>query len=86
MKTLPKELVNKTKDWLKDPGIKHFKNIKEKHGKIDAVFMDGPIPHPVHFQEGMTVRNFMRHQIECKGWGDHDFDDNWVSLIEECIK
>ena len=46
----------------------------------------GKIPHAVHFREGRLVRNFMRQSGLCKKWNDLDYDDNWVELIEECIK
>ena len=43
------------------------------------------LPHPVHFREGMQVRNWMRTQGETAGWDDHDYDDNWTDLIEKVI-
>lgn len=83
---IPDELVTETKEWLGDKGIEHFKEIKRKHKQIAAVYMVGKIPHSVHFNEGMTVRNFMRSTESCKDWNDIEFDDNWVSLIERCIE
>jgi len=77
------EIVIKLKEWLKDDGIKHFSDIKQKHGKINAVWMEGGIPHPVHFREGMQVRNFLRNHID---WDAHKLDEEWVGLIEEAIK
>ena len=84
-KEIPKSLVKKTKKWLRKEGIKHFKDIKEKHHTINAVWNEDGIPHSVHFREGMQVRNFMRDCRECKEWNAHDFDDNWISLIEKVI-
>jgi hypothetical protein len=43
------------------------------------------IPHPVHFHEGMSVRNFMRKTGLCDGWDAHDYDDNWSTLIEKVL-
>jgi hypothetical protein len=43
------------------------------------------IPHPVHFREGMQVRNWLRSQKECAGWTDHEFDDNWSSLVKRAV-
>jgi len=106
---IPKSFVKHTKKWLRDDGIKFFREIKEKYGRIDAIWMEGDeneeelkgvaaavayargvparIPHAVHFREGMQVRNYMRLANDyCKGWDDHDYDDNWVELIEKCIK
>ena len=82
---IPKELISKTKEWLGYEGIEDFKSIKKKYGRIDAVWNEGSIPHAVHFREGMQVRNFMRSTGLCKDWTAHDYDNNWVALIEKCI-
>jgi hypothetical protein len=44
------------------------------------------IPHPVHFREGMSVRNAMRDSGLCTDWSDHDFDDNWTEVVELAVK
>jgi len=44
-----------------------------------------PIPHPVHFREGMQVRNFLR-TIFGETWTAHDYDNRWAKLVEEAIK
>ena len=84
------ELIEATKKWLGQKGIDHFKEIKEKHGRIDAVYNIeleyGSIPHSVHFNEGMQIRNFMRSTELCKEWTAHDYDDNWVQLMEKVIE
>jgi hypothetical protein len=99
-KEIPKKLIKKTKKWLRKEGITFFREIKAKHGEVDAVWVEyekdefgrnHKIPRTIHFQQGMQVRNFMRyirlkHNELCEGWDDHDFDDNWADLIEECIK
>ena len=78
-----KELVKKLRKWLKEDGIQYFSDIKSKHGRIDAVWMEGNLPHPVHFREGMQVRNFLRQHVK---WDAIKLDDSWVSLVEEAIK
>jgi len=78
-----KELVEKLREWLGADGIKFFSEIKEEHGEIAAVWMDGKIPHPVHFREGMQVRNFLRQHVN---WDCHKLDNTWESLVEEAIK
>jgi len=90
-KKISTELIEKTKKWLHLlGGIKFFKDVKKEHGQINALWMEKygnlEIPHPVHFREGMDVRNFMRGSGECKNWTAHEFDDNWIALVEECIK
>lgn len=44
-----------------------------------------PLPHPVHFREGMSVRNFLRTLSECKDWTPNDFDSRWADLVERAI-
>ncbi len=85
MKLKPKT-IKSIHTWLGSRGIKFFRGIKEKHGRINAVYMEEGIPHPVHFREGMQVRNFLRTLDECKDWDAHKLDDNWVSVIEEVLK
>jgi len=83
------ELVEETKEFIKEDGIKFFKKMKQTYGEYDAVFMEPgpfPLPHPVHLREGMYVRNFMRSTNHCKDWTAHDFDDSWVSLITKVIE
>lgn len=82
-KEISEELIKATHKWLGKDGLDFFKGIKEKHGQINAVWMEEGIPHPVHFREGMQVRNFMRSTKLCEGWNAHDFDNNWISLIEK---
>lgn len=85
-KPISPELVDKTIAWLGKDGHEFFKGMKEKHGCVNAVFMKGRLPHPVHFREGMQVRNFMRGTGLCDRWDAHDFDDSWVELIELSLK
>ncbi len=83
------ELVKETKVFLGKDGLAFFKEMKEKHGEYDAVYVEPgkfSIPHPVHFREGRYVRNFMRGTKHCEGWNDHDYDDSWVSLIKKVME
>ena len=59
--------------------------IKE-YGEISPVFMEGGIPHAVHLNEGMQIRNFMRSTGFCDDWTAQEFDDSWISLVEEALK
>lgn len=85
-KILNMELIEKTHEWLGKDGIDFFKKIKNKYGQYNAVFTEGGIPHPVHFREGMQVRNFMRSTGLCEDFDDHDFDNNWTLLIEKVME
>ncbi len=83
---IPDGLVEDTREWLGAEGITHFTGYKKDHGTVSPVIVtEGGFPHPVHFHEGMSVRNFMRKSAHCEGWGDHEFDDSWQTLIERVI-
>lgn len=79
------KLAKKVRKWLGPQGVKHFRDIKKKHGCIDAVWMEGKLPHPVHFREGMQVRNKLR-ELTDYSYSDHEYDEMWVGIIEEAIK
>jgi hypothetical protein len=80
------EIVESVKGFLKEDGINFFKEIVKEHGEVDAVFIDGGIPHSVHFREGMQVRNHLRRSGLCNDWDSHDLDNNWIEVIERAIK
>jgi hypothetical protein len=86
MKEITLELIERTKKWLGKDGKDFFTGLIKDHGEINCVYMEGGIPHPVHFREGMQVRNFLRGTGLCEGWDAHDFDDNWINIIEKAIK
>lgn len=75
LRKYPKSLVEKVRKWLSNDGCKFFVEVLLRSGNLISV----------HFREGMQVRNFLRKQEECKGWDDHDFDNNWINIIEEAI-
>lgn len=70
-----KSIVEKTSQWLGNDGKKFFTQVLLKEGDLIAV----------HFRQGMQVRNFLRGLEECKEWNDHDFDNNWMFIIKECL-
>lgn len=79
------ELIRQVREWLGEDGIRFFREVKQEHGKVDAVWNEGGIPHPVHFREGMQVRNKLR-ELTNFSWTAHEYDDRWVGIIEEAIK
>lgn len=83
---ISEKTMKSLKEWLREDGINFFKETKEKHGEIAAVYLEGGIPHSVHFNEGMQVRNFLRGTKECKDWDCHRLDNDWAKIIEEAIK
>lgn len=79
------ELIIRVRDWLGKDGIKFFTDVVNKYGRIDACWSDGGIPHPVHFREGMLVRNFIRST----GLIENDailLDDIWVEVIQRALE
>jgi len=44
------------------------------------------IPHPIHFREGMEIRNKLRETGLCDDWSDHDLDNNWHRIVEKAIE
>ncbi len=82
------EVVKQLREALGPEGIRFFREVREKYGKIGALWLDGEgtsaIPHPVHFREGMTVRNMLR-KITDYSWTAHEYDDKWEELTEKAI-
>ena len=89
-------VVQDIREFLREDGIKFFRECKEKTGTVMPVLTltengvsfekeRGGIPHPVHFREGMTIRNRMRKMAQCADWHDEDYDDNWATAVEQAI-
>lgn len=78
------DLVSQVREWLGPEGRQHFQRIKDQHGTVNACWMEGGIPHPVHFREGMQVRNKLR-ELTNGEWTAHEYDDHWVEVIERAI-
>ena len=85
MPEITQSLVDYIKEHIGQDGIDQFRKIKDVHGRLDAVWMEGAIPHCVHFREGMQIRNLMRTSGLCEGWDDIDLDNHWMSVVEKCI-
>jgi len=86
-KEISSELIEKVKSWLSSDGIEFFKGVKEEYGNIaTACWMVNSIPHPIHFREGMEVRNFLRSTGLCDDWTDHDFDNQWANVVVKAIE
>lgn len=77
-------LIPKLKTWLGEAGLLFFRNVKAEHGKVNAVWIDGGIPHCVHFREGMMIRNKLR-DLTNNEWSVYEYDNTWADIIGECI-
>lgn len=83
-------LPERMAEWLGKDGIEFFYHCLVLYGNISPVYSGGvaggvKIPHAVHFQEGMQVRNFMRDTKLCLGWSAIDYDDRWEEVVHEAL-
>ncbi len=83
------ETVKQLRKSLGPEGIEFFREVYKRYGKLGALWVEGKgssaVPHPVHFREGMIVRNMLR-KITNYSWTAHEYDERWEKLTEEAIK
>jgi len=79
-------LIERLSTWLGEEGKEFFQWCIKEHGEVSCVYEENGLPHPVHFREGMQVRNWLRQQPECEGWDSHKLDNEWAKLVESAIK
>jgi hypothetical protein len=82
---LPYGLIEDVRKWLGGDGRDLFLTYYKEHGTVSPVLSGEGMPHPVHFREGMQVRNFMRKTGLCEDWNAHDYDDNWQEVVRKAI-
>lgn len=79
-------LVKSLRKFLGSKGLAFFRRVYKEYGKVDAVLLlEGGMPHPIHFREGLLIRNHLR-ELTAYGWGDHAYDDRWAGLVERAIQ
>ena len=95
MKTnkLTEEEMAAFKEWLGEDGIRYFKHLKGLKGTVVPVLKlnkekNAGVPAwPVHFREGMQIRNWLRANTELgKKLDSIELDDCYVNILEEAIK
>lgn len=79
-------MIESVKEFLGEEGILFFKGLQDNYGEVSPVINTGGIPHSVHFNEGMQIRNHLRESGLCDSWDCHGLDDNWTKIVEEIIK
>jgi len=82
------EIVELTKSWLGSDGVGFFRETFLEHGEISPVIKKeglASMPHSVHLNEGMQVRNMLRNSGLCLDWNSHDFDNLWEIVVERAI-
>lgn len=87
------ELYVKTlKIWLGEENVRYFRHLKGLKGSVFPVLKlnaerKGIPVHPVHFREGMHIRNYLREKFpELSEMTGEIMDDYAVRLMEEVIK
>lgn len=81
------------KKWLGDDGIRYFRHLKGLKGTVVPVLKlnkekNAGVPvYPVHYREGMQIRNWLRGNTELgKKLDSVELDDCYVSILEEAIR
>jgi hypothetical protein len=79
-------LIPRLRVYLGKGGIEFFRMCKREHGSYSPILPGDGIPHPVHFREGLHIRNFMRGSGLCEGWDDLDYDNNWEEVVRLAVE
>ena len=88
MYTPDEKIVEFMRRYLGIDGLAQFREFMEEYKTVSPCFTPkgSSIPHPVHFREGMQIRNAMRNSRLCDGWTAHDFDNRWAIIVTEAIR
>lgn len=80
--------ASKLAEYIGPKGVRYFQLLHQFHGGIPLVVglnfqRKGMHAHPIHFREGMQIRNFLRGLPECQDWDEanNDFDDNYLEVL-----
>jgi hypothetical protein len=87
---IPPTVLTATYKFLGEENIRWFGHVKGLKGSINTVlhlnYAKKKIPvHPIHFREGMQVRNFLRGLPECKDITFEDMEGYYIEVIEKLI-
>lgn len=71
--------------WLGEAGVDFFTELWTEHGHIPLVIKtDVPgYAHPIHFREGMQIRNWMRSNTDIP---EEEMDDRWIEFTVEALQ
>jgi hypothetical protein len=91
-------LCYRLRKWLDEANLtEFFRTVRDEYdGKLNVYLETVAYPikfpgtfvstiHPVHFREGMAVRNKLRDLTGCE-WSAIEYDDRWVELVLEAIR
>ena len=82
-------LVPAMTEWLTPKGLEHLRKIRDTNdGRLNVVLTVQGFPHPVHFREGMQIRNKMRELMKVPEGilPEHFYDDNWEQMVHLCLE
>ncbi len=84
-------MIEEFKQWLGQDGISYFRHLKGLTGEYSPVLRlnyerKGIPTHPVHFREGMSIRNWMRTREEYKLLDSEKLDSEWIVLVEKACE
>jgi hypothetical protein len=87
---VPVALVDGVKEFLGKDGVKFFRDLGEKHDSLSPVLKsetkDGQtIYHPVEFNEGRRVIEYMKSSRMCDDWEEEVFHQIWEQIVEIAI-
>lgn len=85
---LTQEEMTAFKKWLGDDGIRYFRHLKGLKGTVIPVLGSKKgMPWPVHFREGMQIRNWLRENTELgRKLYSIELDDCYAEILEEAIQ
>ena len=89
---LTEEEMAAFKKWLGEEGIRYFKHLKGLKGIVVPILKlnyekKGMQAYPVHFREGVQIRNWLRENTELgKKCNSAELDNCYVEILEEAIK
>lgn len=84
--------VKALKAWLGEENVRYFKHLKGLKGSVFPVLRlnverKGIPVHPVHFREGMHIRNYLREKFpELSEMAGDIMDDYAIKLMEKVIE
>ena len=85
---LTQEEMTAFKKWLGDDRIRYFRHLKGLKGTVIPVLGSKKgMPWPVHFREGMQIRNWLRENTELgRKLYSIELDDCYAEILEEAIQ
>lgn len=90
---LEKEIVEELYRYLGVAGLDFFQKVKSEFGNVSAVLPRGHVlnpygnfaPFPIHFNEGMQIRNFVRTKFTDEKFDSEQLDNNWGKWVEAAL-